>query len=225
MSAGIRYEQIGNTALIVLDDGKANAFNNAFIDAFDVQLDRAQQEARAVVITGRTGVLSGGFDLNIIRGGDEAAVLRLVHAGGRLLMRLYEHPQPLVVGASGHAVALGALILLCADYRCGARGAFKIGLNETAIGLTLPEFALALAGDRLSKRRLTEATLCAQLYDPDAARDVGYLDDVVEPDRLRETALGRAAALASLDAQAFAASKKLQRGTTITRVLASLPKV
>lgn len=217
-SAGIVYEQIGDTALIVLDDGKANAFNHPFIDAFNAALDRAQHNATSVGIIGRPGVLSGGFDLGVIRGGDNAEIARLVSAGGRLMMRLYGHPQPIVIGATGHAVALGAFMLLSADYRIGTAGDFRIGLNETAIGLPLPEFGIALATDRLSKRKLTQATLGACLYDPAAACDVGYLDEVTTDTELRADVIARAEAMSRLDGSAFAASKHMLRGATVARV-------
>jgi enoyl-CoA hydratase len=222
MTDAITYEQAGNSALIVLDDGKANAFGFDFIDAFNAKLDRAEKDSDAVAIIGRPGLLSGGFDLAVIRGGDEGELRRLVNAGARLLMRLYGHPQPVIVGATGHAVALGAFMLLSADYRVGTRGDFKIGLNETAIGLSLPEFGIALAHDRISRRKLTQATLGATLYDPDSARDIGYIDEITSADTLRETALAHANSMAELDGPAFAASKEMLRGATIQRVLAGL---
>lgn len=222
MSQAIDYEQIGDVALIVLDDGKANAFSHDLIDAFNAELDRAQSEARAVAILGRPGLLSGGFDLAVIRSGDEAAVMRLVNAGARLMMRLYGHPQPVIVGATGHAVALGAFMLLAADHRVGSTGNFKIGLNETAVGLALPEFGIALARARISKRHLTRATLGATLYDPQTASSIGYLDEVTAPENLRETAVGQAARMCELDGPAFAASKTMLRGEAIQRVLDGL---
>jgi enoyl-CoA hydratase len=137
-------------------------------------------------------------------------------------MRLYGYPQPVIVGATGHAVALGAFMLLAADYRVGTAGDFKIGLNETAIGLPLPEFGVELARARISKRHLTHATLGATLYDPEAATAVGYLDEVTGPEKLPEAAVTRAAAMAELDGPAFAASKQTLRGHTIQQVIRGL---
>ena len=131
-------------------------------------------------------------------------------------------PLPLVTAATGHAVALGAFILLTSDYRFGAAGNFKLGLNETAIGLALPAFGLELAEARLSRRHLTQATLLARLYAPLAAVDVGFLDEVVPGDSLRAAAVAKASELAKLDAAAFAASKQGQRGAAIARVLSTL---
>ncbi len=222
MADKIAFTLDGPVAVLALDDCKANAFSFDFIEQFNHALDRAVDEARAVAIIGRPGILSGGFDLGVIQSGNEAEITRLVTAGAHLMMRVYGHPQPVVVGATGHAVALGAFLLLSADYRVGVHGDFRIGLNETAIGLTLPAFGIALAAERLSKRKLTQATIGAVLYAPEDACDTGFLDAVTDADALRETAVRQAATMAQLDGPAFAASKRMLRGATIDRVSADL---
>jgi enoyl-CoA hydratase len=222
MSEAITYQTHGDTAVIALDDGKANAFGLAFIASFNARLDRAEKEAKAVAILGRPGLLSGGFDLKVINGGDPEEISRMVNAGARLMMRIYGHPQPVVVGATGHAVALGAFLLLAADYRIGTEGEFKIGLNETAIGLSLPEFGIALATERMSRRHLTQATIGATLYDPVQACDIGYLDEVSTPNAIRDAVIARANEMATLDGPAFAASKATLRGATIRNVVGGL---
>ena len=135
-----------------MDDGKANAFGHVMMQALSAALDRAAGEADITVIRGREGVLCGGFDLKVIRG-DPSGVPALVNAGQDLLMKAWLHPQPLLIGVTGHAVAAGALLVLTADYRIGMDGDFRIGLNETAIGLTLPAFAIELAAARLASLR------------------------------------------------------------------------
>lgn len=218
----LSYEQNGEVAVVTLDDGKANACGFAMLEAINAALDRAEREARAVALLGRPGVLSGGFDLKVIKGGDQDALTRMLTLGVQTLMRLYGLPLPLVTAATGHAVALGAFILLASDYRFGTAGAFKVGLNETAIGLTLPAFGNELAEARLSRRHLTQATLLARLYAPAAAVDVGFLDEVVAADAVHAATVAKAAELAKLDTAAFAASKHGQRGAAIARVLNTL---
>ena len=153
------YELIDHMAVVTMDDGKANVFGPDMISALNSQLDRAADEAKVVLLTGRPGLFSGGFDLRVMRGDDRKAAYDLVRAGARLLMRLYGLPQPLVAAATGHAVAMGALCLLAGDYRVGAQGDFRIGLNETAIGMSLPPFAVMITNERLSRRYLARATL------------------------------------------------------------------
>ncbi len=223
MADKLSFELADEVALITLDDGKVNACGFDMLAAINAALDRAESEAKAVALLGRHGILSGGFDLNVINGGNDAEVQRMVTLGVRTLMRLYGHPQPLVTAATGHAVALGAFILLASDYRIGVMGDFKIGLNETAIGLTLPRFGIELAEARLSPRFVTQAAVMAQLYTPLEAAEVGFIDEVVAPDHVREAAVDKARELAGLHAGAYAANKNGFRGNLIARVLDALP--
>ena len=222
MAERTTYEQVDEVAVISMDDGRANAFGPPMIAEVDALLDRAADEAKAVVLTGRPGMLSGGFDLKVIRSGDAAAARDMMASGGRLMMRLYGLPQPLVVAATGHAIALGAFCVMTGDYRLAAAGDFRIGLNEVAIGATLPPFAWLLAKERLSKRHLTQAVLAAKMYDPIGARDAGFVDEVVALDALRDRAIEHASQLAELDADAYAGMKQGLRGEGADAILAEL---
>lgn len=222
MTESTTYEQFGDVALVTMNDGKANVFGPPMIAAVNAQLDRAADEAKAVVLTGRPGLFSGGFDLNVFRDAGPAEARAMGLAGARLMMRLYGWPQPLVVAASGHAIALGALCVLTGDHRLAADGDLRFGLNEVAIGRTLPPFAWLLAKERLSRRALTQAALTAKMYDPEGARDAGFVDEVAAADELRDVALERAAQLAEFDADAFSAMKQGLRADGIAAVLAGL---
>jgi enoyl-CoA hydratase len=208
-------------AVVRMDDGKANAISFAMLEALGAALDAAEKEARAVVLLGRPGRFSGGFDLAVMDGGGEA-VVRLVSAGGRLALRLYELPLPVVIGCTGHALAMGAVLLCAADLRIGAAGDAKIGLNEVAIGLALPVFASELARERLSKRHLQRATALAEIYDPAGAVDAGFLDRAVPPDQVEAVALEAAATFAALPAQAHALTKRALRRPALETIRASL---
>ena len=218
MSELVGYAVQDGVATLRLDDGKANAMSSEMSQAIAAGLDRAAVDARGVVLRGRPGVLCGGFDLKVIRGGDAAARAAMVEGGMRLLERLYLLPQPLILGCTGHSVAAGGLLLLTGDMRIGVRGAFRLGLNETTIGLSLPQAGLELARDRLLPTALTEATLLARLYDPDAAARVGYLDQAVEAEGFDAAIRDAAAAMLALDSAAFAATKQRLRSATLARI-------
>lgn len=217
----VRYELDGTVATLTMDDGKANALSPQMIDAIRVSLDRAREEAGAVVLAGRPGRFCAGFDLRVLSAGAEKA-RPLVLAGAELFMQLYAFPLPVVAACTGHALAGGALLLLCSDLRVGARGEFKLGLNEVAIGIPLPVLVRRLAGDRLDQRRLAEAILLATIYDPQAAVEVGYLDEVVDSPEVIDRARGRAAALARLPRRAFARSKASLRDASIEAIRGSI---
>jgi len=218
MSDHVTYDQSGGVATLTMDDGKANAFGIDMIAALDAGIDRALRDAKAVVITGRPGVLCGGFDLKVIRGDDEDKKAEMRTAGQAAMLKLYVHPQPVIFACTGHSVAAGALLLLTGDHRIGVSGDYKIGLNEVAIGLPLPVYGLELARDRLDPRALGAATLGAAIYDPDGAVAAGYLDDSVDSDGLTDAARDVAARMSKLDAGAFAATKLRLRLGTIARI-------
>lgn len=210
-----------DVAVIRIDDGKANAISHAVIDAVHAGLDQATDEARAVCVIGREGRFSAGFDLSVMTQGADAT-RGLVKAGGELLMRLYGFGQPTVAAVTGHALAAGALLVLACDTRIGCDAPAKIGLNETAIGMGLPRYAVELARDRLSRRHFTRATTQAEIYSPDDARDAGYLDRVVGLDDLVATAIAEARRLGEFSTGAYALTKQQGRADTIAAVLAGI---
>ena len=227
MTDNLSFEIVDDVALITLDDGKANALGFEMFSLLDDALDQAVSQAQATVLLGRPGVLSGGFDLNVIRSGDPVEIEKLLRCGVRMLMKLFGHEHPLVVGTAGHAVALGAFLLLSADYRIGVDGNFKIGLNETASGLTLPAFGVELARARLSPLYLSRSAIVAELFEPKKAIEAGFLDQVVDDSNLlasnlKTVAVEKAQSLAPLDSKAYACNKKAFRGEIIERVLASI---
>jgi len=217
MAEPLTYSLEDSVAVVRMDDGKANALSVAMIDALLAALDRAEREAKAIVLAGRDERFCAGFDLRVMMSGPEQAVALLTR-GGDLLLRLYDAAIPLVIACTGHALAGGALVVLTGDVRIAAQGAFKIGLNEVSIGLPVPVLAMELARDRLVTTELHRATLLAQIYTPDEALRAGYVDEVVPADQLLARAKAEAARLGALPAQAYRATKTRLREATITHI-------
>ena len=216
------YRREGDVAVVTLDDGKANVISTAVIDALHGHLDRLESEgARALVLVGRPGRFSAGFDLSEMTAGVESMRALVVH-GARWLMRLYGLGVPTVAACTGHALAAGALTLLSCDVRVGADVPAKIGLNEVAIGMALPKFAVELARERVPHHELGAATLGARIYDPAGAVSAGYLDQVVPEAELLGTALAEAERLAGLRTGAYALTKLNLRQAMIADQLATV---
>jgi enoyl-CoA hydratase len=211
----------GAVAVIRIDDGKANALGHATMDAINDALDEAA-DARAVVLFGREGKFSAGFDLAVMKEGPEAAQA-MVKKGAELCMRLYGFPAPVLAGSDGHALAAGALVLLSCDVRVASDTPGRIGLPETTIGMPLPVFATELARDRLSRRHFTAATLLGTTYSPEQAVDVGFLDRTVPAAELESTVLELAAAHAeAISPSGFAKTRTNVRQASIDHILATL---
>lgn len=211
----VSYEFEDSAAIIRLDDGKVNAVSYALLSELNAALDRAAADlAKAIAVIGREGKFSAGFDLSEMGKGREAAA-NLLSAGGDMLHRLYTLPVSLVLGVTGHSMAMGALMMLTGDERIGADGPFKIGLNEVKIGMAMPGLGVVLAEDRLERRFLTRAVANAELFTPAEATEVGYLDRVVAPDQVETVAIAMAKTMAeSLDSAALAETKLRLRAKT-----------
>ena len=220
MSATIEIQN--DIALIRMDDGKANAINFEMVAALNETLDKAEAGAKAIVLAGREGRFSGGFDLKAFASLGPQGVYKLLDAGAELLLRLYGGPLPVVAACTGHAIAMGVFILNACDTRVGASGDYKIGANEAVTGMNLPIFAMELARDRLSPQHLTRAMIQGFIYDPAGAVEAGYLDMLSEPDKVEATALAVAGQLAQLPGKAYAWNKKSIRKGTLDRIKASL---
>tara|TARA_R110000824_G_scaffold390760_24_gene588134 strand:- start:12046 stop:12750 length:705 start_codon:yes stop_codon:yes gene_type:complete len=217
----LNYTLDDGVAVLTMDDGRANALGHTMIDAMKAALKQAESEAKAILIMGREGRFCAGFDLEVMAAGPEH-VAPLVTAGANLLMDIYTHKLPIVIGCTGHALAAGGLLLLSADARIGAEGAFKIGLPEVAIGMTMPVFGLELARDRLAPQHLTAAVTQARIYNPVEAAQIGYLDQTAVPTELRDISLARARELGALNQPAFANTKRKERANTVAMIRETL---
>jgi enoyl-CoA hydratase len=206
MSDLVTHTEHDNYCLVRMDDGKANALSFDMLSRISGALDDAAATGKVVVLAGRPGKFSAGFDLSVMGQGGEQ-MIRLLKEGAALSRRLLQFDAPVVLAVSGHALAMGALMLLSADYRIGIRGQYKIGLNEVAIGLPMPYVGAELAMARLSKRHLHNAVALAQTYDAEGAVDAGYLDEAVDEDQLADRAAAVAGQLAGLDMEAHRITK------------------
>jgi enoyl-CoA hydratase len=192
-------------AWITLDDGKVNAMSIPMLDEIGAAFDDVTTRARVVVLQGRPGILSAGFDLGTFREGPKAAQAML-DRGVALILQLLSHPTPIVAGCTGHAYPMGAFLMLCSDVRIGIVGDWKIGMNEVTIGLTVPRFALALARHRLTPPGFARIT-SASMFGPEEAKMYGYLDEVVPAAALDVRCLEVAQQLRSVDPASYVATK------------------
>ena len=192
-------------AWITLDDGKVNALSTALLRELGAALDAAERDGALVVLRGREGIFSAGFDLASFRRGAEAGV-EMVRTGAQLVLRLLALPRPVLTVCTGHAYPMGAFLMLAADVRFGVAGAWRIGMNETAIGLTVPNFAVELARHRLTPPGFVRIQSAA-MFGPEEALRLGYLDRLLDPDRLADAVREEASRLRALDGPSFAATK------------------
>jgi len=218
----VSYHLEDAIATITMDDGKVNALSPAMQAELNTALDQAEADGAVVVLCGRDGVFSAGFDLGVIRGGVGDAAL-MVRGGFDLSHRLLSFPRPVVVACTGHAIAMGLFLLLSGDYRVGANGPYKLMANEVAIGMTLPQAAIEILRQRVAPAHFNRAAVLAEAYSPANAVEAGFLDKVVEPLEVLTTSRDMAVALSKLDMAAHAATKQRLREQTLNIIRGDFP--
>lgn len=219
----VTYEKQARVAILSIDDGKANAITQAVVDELNGHLDEidGDDDVKALLLVGRPGRFSAGFDLAAMTAGQDS-MRQLVTGGGRLAARLLLQPRPVVVACTGHALAMGALLLLSGDHRIGADGAWKIGLNEVAIGMPMPRWGVELARYRISPRQLDWRLVLGQTGSPEEAVAAGFLDRVVPAEDVMRESLETATRLAELRTGAVAGTKQRLRGDLVERMLSDM---
>jgi enoyl-CoA hydratase len=221
MSDLVTYQLKDSIATITLDDGKVNVLSPAMLAGINGALDQAMADRATVVLTGREGMFSAGFDLKVLTAGGPDAI-GMLFGGFELAERVLSFPTPVVIACNGHAIAMGVFLLLSGDYRIGAAGAFKINANEVAIGLTMPRAAVEICRQRLAPAHFNRAVILAEPYSPEDAVPAGFLDRVVPPAELQDAARATAAQLGKLNMAAHAASKLSARDFALKALRAGI---
>jgi enoyl-CoA hydratase len=216
-SGRVTYRMDGSIATITMDDGKVNVLSPAMQADINAAIDQAENDGATVILTGRPGRFSAGFDLNTLTAGGSEAV-GMLRGGFELASRLLGFPRPVVIACSGHAMAMGFFLLLSGDYTIGVDGPYKLVANEVAIGLPMPRPAIAVMRNRLTPAAFTRTAVLAQTFSPEDAIAAGVLDRLVAERELLPTALEVATALSALDMNAHAITKRLARASTLEAI-------
>ena len=223
MSELVSYKNNGSISIITLDDGKANSLSPTMIHAINKALDQAENDKATIILTGREGKFCAGFDLSVFQQGGDA-LAEMLSGGAKLAERLMRYPHPVVIASNGHALAMGALLLLAADYRIGAQGAFKIGLNEVAIGMIMPAFGTEIARYALTSQFFKRSLINAEIYTPEQAVQSGFFDETVPLENLQAHAQQKAQDLAKLNPGAFKGTKLGARKDALAALRAAIEK-
>lgn len=221
MNEVVKYQSEEKYAIVKIENGKANAISHEVIAGLNLALDKAEADKKVVILTGQTGIFSAGFDLKVMTASPESAK-ELVTKGSKLSLRMLSFPMPIIVAASGHAIAKGAFLLLSADYRLGTDGAFKIGLNEVMIGMTMHQAGIEIAKARLSSVYFERSVCNAEMYSPADAITAGFLDKVVPDTHLLPTAIKIAEMFSQLNMKAHAGTKLKSRKLYLDKLEAAI---
>ena len=218
----VTYELRDAVARITIDDGKVNAMSSPVLTALHDGFTRAERDRAIVLLSGRPGIFSAGFDLKVLMGTDGEAIHAMLSLGAELALRVLTYPLPVVVACTGHAFPMGAFLMLAADVRVGADGPFKIGLNEVAIGISVPAFGVELARQRLLPAWLHRTTLTGEMFSPVDAVTAGFLDKVVSAEILQSTTEDIAHSLTKINLDGHTATKRRLRSASAQAIRSAI---
>ena len=189
-----------------------NALDPALVRALRNAIESAPDEgARAIVLSGRPGMFSAGLDV--------PALLQLPRDTLRVFWNdffgvcaaLARSPIPIVAAITGHAPAGGAVLSIMCDYRVMADGAFKIGLNETQVGLAVPECIQAALRRLVGTYRAERLTVAGAMLDATDAKTIGFVDELVATDLVVPRAIAWLTELLKLPPIAMSETRRLAR--------------
>jgi enoyl-CoA hydratase len=216
--------QENNISTITLDDGKANAFSFELLTQVNQLLAQVPRDSGTLVITGRDGIFSGGFDLKTLATGDMEKITKMVQLGYKLLLELYSFERPVIAAVSGHSIALGLFVTCCADYRIARDGDFICQANEVRNNMDIPIQIMEILKARVNKNFFYPAVFHSQAYSMKDSIAVGYIDEVIANKDLMKRAMEKAEDLASLPHPHYANTKKFAQHDLIETISNSIKK-
>jgi len=207
---------------IRMNRAPANALNLDLVTA----LERAVATAAAdrvsgLVLSGRAGMFSGGLDVPELLDQARPAVAEFWQHFFALTRALADAPMPVAAAITGHAPAGGAVLALHCDYRVGARGAWKIGLNEVQVGLPVPSTILQALADQVGPRRARRLTTAGRMVGMDEALEIGLVDELADADEVVPRALAWCRELAALPPIAMNQTRRLGKAGLLGSIAAS----
>jgi enoyl-CoA hydratase len=214
----VKVESRGELTLVHLDRPPANALNPEVLGELEeVREQLAADPPGAVVISGRERFFSAGVDLKLVPTWSPDDQRAMVNGINDLVAGWYCFPRPVVAAVTGHAIAGGIVIALCADYRvCATEG--KLGLTELRAGVPYPVGAIGLVRAELGAPAARALALRAHLVEPDEALRLGLVDELVGPEEVLERACDVAREMAAFGGDSYARTKRELRGETLRRI-------
>lgn len=197
---------------IRMNRAPANALNPELVDSINQALIAAGEESRAVVLSGREGMFSAGLDVPALMQLDKEDMSSFWDSFSGLLQTIAFMPVPTVAAITGHSPAGGAVMSLFTDYRVMSDGRFKIGLNETQVGLSLPGFIHQALVRLVGPHRAERLVVSGALVGPAQALEVGLVDELAEdPASAIEAAIAFCKTHMALPPDAMLGNRKIMR--------------
>jgi enoyl-CoA hydratase len=216
--------QENDISIIKLDDGKANAFSYDMLTQVNELLSKVPRDSGALIITGREGLFSGGFDLKTLATGDMEKITKMVQLGYHLLLELYSFDRPIIAAVSGHSIALGLFVTCSADYRIAIDGEYVCQANEVRNNMDIPIQIMEILKARVNKNYFYPAVFHSDAYTVQDSIAVGFIDEVVPQAEFMDRVMEKAKELATLPHPFYAKTKESAQADIRQKILDGIKK-
>lgn len=197
MTSSVQTINHGRIRELRLARPPVNALDPALCRALIAGLDQAvAEDMDAVVVSGASGIFSAGLDVPYLMslGEDRHALHAAWGAFFGAARALAGLRIPVVAAITGHAPAGGCVLSLCCDYRVMARSPdparpFTIGMNETQVGLAVPDGAQHLMRRVVGQHRAERLLVSGAMVPDEEALRIGLVDELATMEEVVPRAL------------------------------------
>lgn len=193
-----------------------NALNFDLLDALVSAIQAAPANgARGLILSGGEKVFSGGLDVPYLMSLDKAGLLSCWSRFFDAARALANSPIPVAAAIAGHNPAGGCVLALCCDYRVMAHGPFRIGLNETQVGLAVPEAIQYLMRRVIGAQRAERMMVAGAMIESELAFKIGLVDELADAANVVEAANTWLAGILALPSAPMLATRKIARADVV----------
>jgi 3-hydroxyacyl-CoA dehydrogenase/enoyl-CoA hydratase/carnithine racemase len=193
-------DRVDTVALVTMDDGsgpgRPNVFGRAALESLARLLPELEQgNFSALVITGKTGSFSGGADVKVFpRIERREQAIEGSRAGHELFGRIRALPYPTVAAINGGILGGGVELALHCDYRVIADDVRHFASPECLLGFVpawgATQLAPRIAGPEAAVKLIALNPMRQnKMLNAAQAHELGFVDRVVEPERLIDEAM------------------------------------
>jgi len=212
----IGHTQHGAVHEIKLQRPPVNALNDELLEALEAAvLEAPSRGARALVISGGEKAFSGGLDVPYLMGLDRAGLKRCWSRFFAAARAIAASPIPTAAAIGGHNPAGGCVLALCCDFRVMARGPFRMGLNETQVGLAVPDAIQYLLRRVCGPHRAERLVVAGAMPEAQQCLEFGMVDALTDAGEVATYAVNWANELLALASGPMLTTRKIARAEVV----------
>lgn len=205
-----------------LNKQPANTLNLEFLTELNIQMEKFEQskDFNGVILTSTNpNIFSAGLDIMEMYQAKPDRVRQFWVALQDFWLKLYGSNKVYVAAINGHSPAGGCLMSMSCDYRLMSKGLYKIGLNETLLGIKAPSWFRDTMINTIGFRETEKALQLGKLYSPEEALSVGLVDEICEPKELLSKAQEQIKSWVKIPTVARELTKSSLRRDTLNKLI------